>query len=398
MAQIPYVFNQLCSFLPRDIFDRLVAKFHGNASVKHYTCWNHLLVMIWAQLTNRRGLRDIVSSLQAHSDKIYRMGMGKSVSRNNISHANATRDVAIFREFAHAMMKRSSGVAVTDGILKDIGEAFRLTGFFAVDSSTVSLDLRRFRWSAPQEDCGGVKLHTMYDLMRNVPRFCLITGHEERDQSYMEDYPYEKGSFYMVDKMYFKTRGLYKIHSSGAYFVTRMKKNVVYDTVAIHPADGACVLSDETVVFTSRWAKGGFHEELRLITFYSPDNNETYQFLTNNFELDAATIALLYKYRWQIELFFKWIKQHLRITTFYGTSGNAVMIQIYVGYITYCMLALAADAQQFKGSLYELGCIMSVSLTERVHISDLLKRMGNPIGHYNDDIQGSLFDFDNLLF
>lgn len=190
MPQLPYIFNQLCSFIPKDTFDRLVNKYGGNFSVKHYTCWNHLLVMLWAQLSNRRGLRDIVNSLQAHSDKLYRMGIGKSISRNNISHANATRDVAIFRELAQVMMAKASRISVSDTVLEAVGEAFCVEGFFAIDSSTVSLDLRRFPWSVPQQGYGGVKLHTLFDLMRNVPVLCLISGHEERDQTFMDLYPY----------------------------------------------------------------------------------------------------------------------------------------------------------------------------------------------------------------
>lgn len=397
MSQIPYIFNQLCSFIPKDTFDRLVNKYGGNSSVKHYTCWNHLLVMLWAQLTNRRGLRDIVNSLQAHSDKLYRMGIGKSISRNNISHANATRDVSIFRELAQVMMAWASQISVSDMVLKAVGEAFCVAGFFAIDSSTVSLDLRRFPWSVPQHGWGGMKLHTLFDLMRNVPVLCLISGHEERDQTFMDLYPYVKGCFYMLDKMYLKTDGLYRIHQATAYFVTRMKKNIVYEIISSSETCGTHVLSDETIAFTSRWAKRGFPERLRLITYYSSENNNTYRFLTNNFVIDAATIALLYRFRWQIELFFKWIKQHLRITSFYGTSANAVMIQIYVGYIAYCMLALAADSQKYRGSLYDFGCIMSVSLTERTYLEDLLRRMENSPEESSQIIQGNLFDSDNLL-
>lgn len=172
-TQIPYVFNQLTCHLPKDIFDRLVKKYGGNAYVKEFTCWRHLLVMIWAQLTLRRSLRDIVTSLLAHIDKLYRMGIGKSISRNNIAAANAGRDVSIYRDFAHVMMERAAHIGVRDELLPLIAHRFGLSGFFAIDSSTVSLDLRRFPWSVPQKDWGGIKLHTMYDLVRSVPRMCL---------------------------------------------------------------------------------------------------------------------------------------------------------------------------------------------------------------------------------
>ena len=207
MSQNPYIFNQLISFIPKDFFDRLVKKYQANRYVKSYSCWNHLLVMIWAQLTSRRSLRDIESSLRVHSDKTFRMGIGKSISRNNIAYACANRDVAIFRELAGEMMIRTSRISVKDEILARICEAFRINGFFAIDSSTVSLRLEKHPWTVPQKGWGGIKLHTMYDLLREVPQMCLITGHEERDQTFMSDYRYEANCFYVFDKMYFKTHG-----------------------------------------------------------------------------------------------------------------------------------------------------------------------------------------------
>lgn len=397
MPQIPYIFNQLVSFLPRDYFEYLVKKYNGNSYVKSYSCWNHLLVMVWAQLTNRRSLRDLETSLRVHSDKLYRMGIGKTVSRSNIAKANAERDVSIYREMAHEMMHRASGITYRDDILDEISLRFGLSGFFAIDSSTVSLSLDKFQWSIPQEGSGGVKLHTMYDLLRNVPAMCLITGHEERDQTFMADYPYREGCMYVLDRIYFKTTGLYKITSSKAFFITRIKKNVCYETVASAEIDGVRILADETIRFTSRWASQGYPSVVRLIKYYSAENNELLCFVTNNFDLDAATISLLYKYRWQIELFFKWLKQHLRITSFYGTSANAVMIQIYIAFTAFCMLAMAADAQHHKGSLYEFANMMSVALSEKIYLSDLLERYRNGITEQREDTMPSLFDFDNLL-
>ena len=195
MAQIPYIFNQLVSHIPKDVFDRLVKKYRGNFHIKKFSCWNHLLLMIWAQLTSRKSLRDIETSLRAHADKVYRMGIGSEISRNAIANANAKRDVAIYRELAQGMMLLACKINVKDELLQMISKQFQLNGFFAIDSTTVSLDLRKFTWSVPQEEWGGVKLHTMYDLLRMVPRMCLITGHEERDQTFMEDYPYEANCF-----------------------------------------------------------------------------------------------------------------------------------------------------------------------------------------------------------
>ena len=393
MTQIPYIFNQLTSSLPRDYFEHLVAKYNGNAYIKNYTCWNHLMVMVWAHLTSRRSLRDIETSLRVHSDKMYGMGIGTSVSRNNIANSNAKRNLAIYRELAQRMMAIAGRVSVKDCVLSQIADKFKVKGFFAIDSTTVSLPLKDFTWSTPQQGSGGVKLHTMFDVMRSVPRMCMITGHEERDRTFMEDYVYEEGCFYMLDRLYLKMSGLSRVRHAGAFFVTRMKKNMVYEVLSDSSVNGMSVLADRIISFTGRWARKGYPYNLRMISFYSVEKNQTLQFLTNNFSLGADTIALLYKYRWQIELFFKWIKQHLRINNFYGTSGNAVMIQIYTAFISYCLLALAADRLKFKGTLYEFANMMSVSLTEKEWLGNIIKR-----GEHNDSCREnpplpSLFDF-----
>ena len=396
MAQIPYIFNQLVSHIPKDVFDRLVKKYRGNFHIKKFSCWNHLLLMIWAQLTSRKSLRDIETSLRAHADKVYRMGIGSEISRNAIANANAKRDVAIYRELAQGMMLLACKINVKDELLQMISKQFQLNGFFAIDSTTVSLDLRKFTWSVPQEEWGGVKLHTMYDLLRMVPRMCLITGHEERDQTFMEDYPYEANCFYMFDKMYLKTRGLNCVELANAYFVTRLKKNMVYETLESSVAVSNRILEDSTIRFTSRWAREGYPKPLRKICYYSSEKNEVIVFLTNNFLLEAATIALLYQYRWQIELFFKWIKQHLKIESFYGTSANAVMIQIYTAVVSYCLLAICADSVKFNGSLYEFANLISVSLTEKIYLVDLIKRYYKQPSVNEKYYELPIFDFSNL--
>lgn len=398
MSQIPYVFNQLSRFIDRDYFENLVARYHGNQYVKEFSCWNHLLVMIWAQLTSRRSLRDIEVSLRAHGDKLYRMGIGKHISRNNISHANTKREVAIYRELAQRMMQKATCIRFRDPQLEELSCLFSISGFFAIDSSSIKFDLNRYPWSVPQQGVGGIKLHTMYDLLREVPKMCLITGHEERDQTFMEDYPYEKESLYIIDKAYMKTRGLFAIEKAKAFFIVPIKRNVKYlvlkdDTEHSNPIE---VIADRTIEFTSRWAKAGYPKKLRLVTYYVEKKGKAMQFLTNNFKLPAETVALLYKYRWNIEVFFKWIKQHLRINSFYGTSANAIMIQIYTAFIAYCVLALAADAISYKGSLYDFANMISVSLTEKVYIKDLIDRYQEPNEEKEKSILPSLFDFDKM--
>ena len=330
--------------------------------------------MLWAQLTSRRSFRDIEASLRAHADKLYAMGIGLNVSHNNLSHANAKRNVAIYRGQARRMMAEAVSLPMHGKELTDLMCRFSLNGFFAIDSTTVSLDMRRYPWCTPQKGCGGVKLHTMYDILRSVPRLCFVTGHEERDQTFMEDYPYEKGCLYIFDKAYMKTAGLNVINRCGAFFIVRRKRNVLYEEVERRECDGEKVLADQTIRFTSRWACLGYPDALRMVTYYAEGKNETFQFLTNNFELPAETIAVLYKERWQIEMFFKWIKQHLRIVHFYGTSPNAVMIQIYTAITAYCAIAMAAEACGFEGSLYDFSNMVSVSLTERIWMAELTNR------------------------
>lgn len=375
MAQVAYIFNQLCSLLPRDHFEYLVKKHEGNSYMKTYSCWNHFLVMLWAQLTGRESLRDIESSLRAHKDKLYRLGMGKNISRNNLSHANATREVSIYRDFAQKVMNITlSQVGTEEKELFTLSDGFNLSGLFAVDSSTVYLDLTKFNWSVPQRGRGGIKLHTLYDILREVPVLCLITGHEERDQTFMENYPYRKGGMYVFDKAYIKTASMKEIDSISAYFVVRRKRGMSYSVIKELTAAVAPIYGDKEIFFSNRWARKGYPGNLRLVQYYSMERNEVLDFLTNNFQLPAMTIAESYRNRWNIELFFRWIKQHLYVTRFYGTSANAVSIQIYVAVSAYCLVALAKALYGFKGTTYELLRVLSVSLFERQPLKDVLDR------------------------
>lgn len=375
MAQVAYIFNQLCSLLPRDHFEYLVKKHEGNSYMKTYSCWNHFLVMLWAQLTGRESLRDIESSLRAHKDKLYRLGMGKNISRNNLSHANATREVSIYRDFAQKVMNITlSQVGTEEKELFTLSDGFNLSGLFAVDSSTVYLDLTKFNWSVPQRGRGGIKLHTLYDILREVPVLCLITGHEERDQTFMENYPYRKGGMYVFDKAYIKTASMKEIDSISAYFVVRRKRGMSYSVIKELTAAVAPIYGDKEISFSNRWARKGYPGNLRLVQYYSMERNEVLDFLTNNFQLPAMTIAESYRNRWNIELFFRWIKQHLYVTRFYGTSANAVSIQIYVAVSAYCLVALAKALYGFKGTTYELLRVLSVSLFERLPLKDVLDR------------------------
>ncbi len=380
MSQVPFLFNQLCEFIDRNYFDFVVKKYNGNKYVKHYSCWNHLLTMIWAQLTGRKSLRDIEFSLRAHRDKVYRLGFGKCVSRSTISDANASRDVAIYRCLSERMMHNVANIAIVRPNLAEIFSGLALAGLYAVDSSTIHLPLSRFPWSVPQRNGGGIKVHTMLDLLRNVPVTCVVTGNEERDQTFMDDYNYSPGCLYLFDKAYVKTSSLYAIHRINAYFVVRKKGNMCISIISSDKdanAKAPCVLDDSIIRFTSRWASQGYPEPLRMVRYYSKEKNDTLCFLTNHFDMSAEMVAYAYKNRWMIEVFFKWVKQHLHIETFYGCSANAVSIQIYTAVITYCMVALVADQFKLPCSNYELLRALGVSLTERVYLSDWIEAFKN---------------------
>ena len=395
MSQIPYIFTQLSSYIDRDYFEMLVKRHKGNAYVKTYTCWNHLSAMLWAQLTSRSSLRDIECSLRAHREKLYRMGMGRNISRNTMANANAHRDVAIFRELAQRMMERASRIPIRNAELQEIGREFRVNGFFAADSTTVTMNLSQYPWSEPQEGKAGIKLHTLFDLLRQVPAVSLITGHEERDQTFMDDYPIRKGCIYMFDKAYVKTQSLHRIKELEAWFVVRIKENMKYKVLEERAlVEDKRVMGDKIIVFTSRWAMKNYPEELRLVQYYSPEKNELIEFITNNSELPSLHIALLYKYRWDIEVWHKWVKQHLHIVSFYGTTANAVMIQIYVAVTAFCVLALAASAHHFEDSLYEFSRLLSTALTEKKWLGDLIRQYGQnePTDKEETPNEPTLFD------
>lgn len=376
MSQIPYIFNQLCNLLDRTYFDYLVKQTRGNRYVKRYSCWSHLLTMIWAQLTARKSLRDIECSLRAHTDKIYRFGIGKSVSRSTIAESNATRDVSIYRCMAERMIASAGNISIIKSELGEVFAALEIAGLLAVDSSTIHLSLSRFPWSVPQRNGGGIKLHTMFDILREIPVTCLITGSQERDQTFMDDYTYRPDCMYLFDKAYVKTSSLYGINQANAFFVVRKKENMCIEIISSDPdanSKNIHVISDNVIRFTSRWAKTGYPQSLRMVCYYSSEKNKVLTYLTNNFDVPAEIIALAYKNRWAIELFFKWIKQHLYIETFYGTSLNAVSIQIYTAITTYCLVAKFADQFKLKCSIYELFRVLGVSLTERTYLIDWVK-------------------------
>lgn len=367
MNQDKYVFAQIVEFLNQDKFRRLVSKYQGDRYVKYYSTWNQLLTLIFGQLSRSASLRDCVLALQAHRSKLYHLGVGKTVTRSNLSKANEQRDFRIFEDFAYYMIAEARRKRVNDmgGTEAHI---------YAFDSTTIALCLSIFDWAKFRKKKGGIKVHTLFDVIAGVPTFVHITEAKVHDMNAMDDIPYEVGSFYIFDRGYNDYSRLYTIHRIGATFILRAKNNVKYKRLSWMRRLQPNVLSDSKIKFTGPYKKDEYPEPLRLIKYWDEENKREFTFLTNNFELTALEIAELYRQRWQIELFFKWLKQHLKIKHFYGTSLNAVKIQVYVAIITFCLVAIVQHDMKLELSTYEVLHVLSVSLTTKMHLVDLLNK------------------------
>lgn len=360
-----YVYAQIVEFLPQWMFDNIVKKYDGNRYVKHFTCWNQLLVMIFGQLTTRDSLRDLIVAIDAHNKKSYHLGFGKSVTRSNLSKANEKRDCRIFEEFAYylidvARQKRSNN-------------DFEIKGkVYAFDSTTIDLCLSVFWWAKFRKHKGGIKVHTLLDITTQIPAFLHITAATVHDVKAMDVIPYEVGAYYIFDRGYVDYARLYKITELDSYFVVRSKKNLQFNVETYLPVNEKLgVISDQIGVLKGFYTSKDYPRELRKVAFYDKEMNRTFIYLTNNFELSAEQIAMLYKNRWQIELFFKWIKQHLKIKSFWGTSENAVKIQIFSAIITYSLVAIVGHDLQINRSTYEILQILGISLLDKTPVNEL---------------------------
>lgn len=375
-----FVYAQIVEFLPQRVFDTIVLKYDGNRYVKHFTCWNQLLVMVFGQLTNRDSLRDLIVAIEGHSRKSYHLGFGKSVTRSNLSKANENRDYRIFEEFAYYLI----GVARQ----KLENNDFEIKGkVYAFDSTTVDLCLSVFWWAKFRKNKGGVKIHTLLDITTQIPVFVHITTASVNDMNAMDVIPYEVGAYYIFDRGYVDYTRLYRITKLESSFVVRAKKNLKFEVKSHNPVDETTgVMTDQTGFLKGFYTSKDYPESLRRVAFYDRDKNTTLIFLTNNFELTADQVAMLYKNRWQIELFFKWIKQHLKIKSFWGTSRNAVRIQIYSTIIAYCLVAIVGHDLQIKRTTYEILQILGISLLDRTPVNELFTNIDiNDVKDRNDN-------------
>ena len=377
-----YVYAQIIEFLPQRIFDKFVRKYDGNKYVKHFTCWNQLLCMIFGQLTNRDSLRDLIVAINAHSGKSYHLGFGKKVTLSNLAKANLNRNSKIFEEFAYYLIAIARKERANDD--------FQLKGqIYAFDSTTIDLCLSVFWWAKFRKNKGGIKLHTLFDINTQIPAFVHITPASVHDMNAMDYLFYETDAYYIFDRGYVDYTRLHKITQHSAFFVVRAKSNLKFNRMYSRKYDKTSgVKSDQIGKLTGFYVSKEYPDKLRKIKFYDQETDRTFIFLTNNFELSAEQIAFLYKNRWQVELFFKWIKQHLKIKAFWGTSENAVRIQVYSAIIAYCLVAIVGTKLKIERSTYEILQVLGISLLVKTPVRELLTTM-----NYNDVKE----PFDNQL-
>ena len=387
MNKDKYVFAQLVEFLDCFKFRRIVAKYQGDRYIKSFSCWNQLLVMMFGQLSNREGLRDLIVALEAHWRKLYHLGMGKSVTRSNLAKANEQRDYRIFEDFAYHL--------VAEARSKSIEKIFGFDGHvYAFDSTTIDLCLEVFEWAKFRKHKGGIKIHTLYDIEAQVPAFFHITTASTNDIKAMPEIPYEKGAYYIFDRGYNDFSNLFKIEQIEATFVVRAKKNLKFEQTSWKRRLPKNVLSDSTIEFTVYKSSKDYPIPLRRVVYYDEEQGRTFVFLTNNFVLPAPIIAELYRNRWSVELFFKWLKQHLKIKKFWGTSENAVRIQIYCAIITYCLVVIVKHDMKLERSVYEILQIVGISLTDKTNLRDLFDKSNiNNVNERFGSSEPSLFNF-----
>ena len=343
-----YVFAQLFDILPKYEFDKAVARYHGNLRVKGFTCWIQFLAMAFGQLTNRESLRDTVNCLSAHQPKFYHLGINFKVNLSTLALANETRDWRIYADFAQVLLARAQLLYVQDEFGLEISNTV-----YALDATVIDLCLSVFWWAPFRKTKAAVKLHTLLDLRGNLPTFIAITDGKVHDVNILDELVFEPFAIYLMDKGYLDFKRLYRIEQASAFFVTRAKTNLSFKRIYSKKVDKEIGLRcDQTIKLTTYYSNKAYPAHLRRVKYYDKEQGKTYVFLTNNFEIAASEVALLYKHRWQIELFFKWIKQHLKIKRFWGESANAVKTQIWIAVCTYLMVAIVKKELKIERSLY----------------------------------------------
>jgi hypothetical protein len=383
------IFSQVMDHLPHKVFAACVGRYDGERYSKSFSCMDQFLCLAFAQLTYRESLRDIECCLRAHQSKLYHMGFRSVVSRNTLAHANECRDWRIWADLAQALIRRARELYAQD----EFGVELTNTAY-AFDSTTIDLCLSLFPWAQFRKTKGAVKAHTLLDLRGNIPCWVHITPGKVHDVNVLDLLPIEPGAFYMLDRGYLDFARLHRFTQQSAFFVTRIKRNTKYRRLYSRPVDKTTGLRcDQTIVFTGLQARKDYPDKLRLVHFVDLENQKRLRLLANNFTITALTVAQLYSCRWQVELFFRWIKQHLRIKSFYGTSENAVKTQLWIAIATYTLVAILKKQYDLEGlSLYTILQIFSVSVFERKPILQALTPM--PCINLKGDSGNQLLLFD----
>jgi transposase len=363
------VFSQLIDHLPHKEFQKCVARYGGAYYLKSFSCWDQFLCMAFAQLTYRESLRDIEACLRSMSSKLYHMGFHGKVARSTLADANESRDWRIYADFAQVLIRIARPLHAHDPIGVDLDQSL-----YALDSSTIDLCLSLFPWAKFRKHKAAVKMHTLLDLHGNIPTFISITDGKVHDVNILDEILPEAGAFYVMDRAYVDFQRLYLFTLCSSFFVVRTKKNIQLQRRYSRPVDKSTgVRSDQTVILTAIDSAKAYPDSLRRVSYLDVETRKRFKFLTNNFTLPALTIARIYKARWQVELFFKWIKQHLRIKTFYGTSSNAVKTQIWIAVSVYVLVAIVRKQLGLDVSLYQILQILSVTLFEKTPILQALQ-------------------------
>ena len=371
------IFAQLMDFLPAKAFRRCVERYQGDYKRQSFSCWDQYLCLAFAQLTYRESLRDIEACLRAQQTKLYHLGIRGPVSRNTLANANAVRDWRIYADFAQVLIDRARVLYQEESFGLTLKETV-----YALDATTIDLCLALFPWAAFRQHKGAVKLHTLLDLRGNIPTVVIITDGKVHEVKILDQLAFEAGAFYVMDRAYLNFKRLYRLHLASAFFVTRAKKNSQFQRLYSQPVDRTTgIICDQIVTLKSHYPALHYPEKLRRIRYTDPQTKQKLVFLTNNFSLPPLVIAQLYRSRWQVELFFKWIKQNLRIKKFYGTSENALKTQIWIAISIYVLVAIVKKELGLEASLYRILQILSVTVFEKTPILE-----GLSLANYNSQI------------
>lgn len=382
------VFSQVVDFVPRHTFRRRVERYRGDYGVRNFRCWQQFLAMLFAQLTYRESLRDIEACLAAAPERIYHLGFTGPVARSTLADANEQRDWRIYADFAQVLIAEARRLYADEPLDIELDRTV-----YALDSSTIDLSLSLFPWASFRETKAAIKMHTLLDLRGSIPVFIWITDGKPHDVRVLDVLLPEPGSIYVLDRAYVDFERLWRLHEARAVFVTRAKRNLSFRRRYSAPCDRSTgILCDQTIVLTGKATRAHYPLPLRRVRYRDPESNQSLVFLTNDFALPALTIAALYRNRWQVELFFKWIKQHLRIKDFYGTSPNAVKTQIWIAISAYVLVAIMRKRLGIERDLYTILQILSVYPFEKVPLFQLLTATNDPIDDNASRKQLTLFD------